>query len=833
METEVLRQNAARVAVVFLNELLDIDTSVSDWANWDESVAWVTGRDKDFAPRNLVPQTFNTLKISAVVALDLNGRVIYEHGHDLLTNRAAPVPKPLTTYLKRLLGQHGTADYLLTRGLILADPDPLLVATRPIRSTDGRGPDRGVLLFARKLDAAKTAEWGDFASLQLEVHRLDDPGLPLDCRQAWGMMSERDQLAVRPISENRIAGYALLKDIEQAPAVILRGVQSRPINAKGHQVVTYLGFMVAIAVLFFSLVMLMLIERAVLSRLARLNADVAQIGATGDLNARVSVGGQDELSQLADALNGMLDAVRRSQNERAESDLRYRSVITQTSEGILLVDAASMGLLEANPALLQLVGYEHEELAGVTLDTLLGDAAEQIRGYLTTVAPEGDHVVEVRFGRRDGRWVEAEVKANRISYGGREAICAVVRDVTGRRDAEEERRVFEQQMLHAQKLESLGVLAGGIAHDFNNLLTGIMGNAALALHHLPPDSPVLTYLERIETTSSRAAELIAQLLAYAGKGQFLVTPLDLAELVTEMADLLNVSVSKLALLEVFSDDDLPLILGDATQLRQVIMNLLTNASDALGARAGHIVVRTSVKSVDRDELLRAHSFDRLPEGQYVSLLVQDDGAGMDEATVARIFDPFFTTKFTGRGLGLAAVLGIVRAHRGAILVTSQLGRGTTVEVLLPVAPRGTDAAARPTDAWTEVGDWGHGRTVLVVDDEHDVAQVAQAVLQQAGCEVVIAEDGVEALSQLRRREGEVDVVLLDLTMPGMSGAEVLAEVHRLWPSLPVVMSSGYPQPIGGDGGTLAGLSGFVQKPYQPVTLLRHLAEACANAGRAQ
>ncbi len=829
METAVLRQDAGRVAVVFVNELLAIDSTLADWVLRDGAVRWVTGQSKDFISPQRATQVISTLQLNAIVAADLNGHIIFSHGYSTADQADAPVAPQVTDYLRQVARRPNGATQYFSRGMIMTEPSPMLVVTRPIREDDGHGRSRGVLLFARALDRQRIAQWSDFTSLQLDAHRLQSADLPADCRQAWGMMSERDQLAVIPISESSIAAYALFEDINQQPALMLRGVQSRPLHAKGQQIVTYLGFMVLIAVLFFSLIMVMLLERAVLSRLGRLNADIGQIGSTGDLNARVTVAGQDELSQLADALNGMLDAVRRSQNERVESELRYRSVITQTSEGILLVDAESMGLLEANPALLQMVGYEHAELAGLTLDALLGEAAEQIRSYLSTVAPEGDHVVEVGFGRRDGRRVEAEVKANRISYGGREAICAVVRDVTGRREADEERRVFEQQMLHAQKLESLGVLAGGIAHDFNNLLTGIMGNAALALHHLPEESTVRTYVERIETTSNRAAELIAQLLAYAGKGQFSVTPLNLADVVHEMADLLNVSVSKMALLEVQSDDDLPPILGDATQLRQVIMNLLTNASDALGSRTGRITMRTSVKQVGRDKLLRAPSFDRLPDGQYVSLSVTDDGIGMDEATVERIFDPFFTTKFTGRGLGLAAVLGIVRAHRGAILVDSTPGRGTCIEVLLPVAAGGQQASARQTDAWVEVGDWGHGRTVLVVDDEAEVAEVARAVLQQAGCQVLIAEDGVEAIEQLRRRDGGVDVVLLDLTMPGMSGTEVLAEVHRLWPELPVVMSSGYPQPISGDGGAIAGLSSFVQKPYQPATLLRHLAEACADA----
>src|SRR5262249_16490473 len=250
---------------------------------------------------------------------------------------------------------------------------------------------------------------------------------------------------------------------------------------------------------------------------------------------------------------------------------------------------------------------------------------------------------------------------------------------------EEERRKVQVKLLHAQKLESLGVLSGGIAHDFNNLLVGILGNAGLALHELPENAPVRHTIAEIETAALRAAELTRQLLAYAGRGQSVVQRVSMAELVRDMANLLASAVGKTARLDYQLAEQVPRVEGDATQLRQVVMNLTSNAGEAIGGGSGTITLTTGEMQADRAYLAESQLGAGLSAGPYVFLEVKDDGHGMHPATLAKIFDPFFTTKFTGRGLGLAAVLGIVRAHKGAIRVSSAPGRGTTIRVLLPCA----------------------------------------------------------------------------------------------------------------------------------------------------
>ena len=392
-------------------------------------------------------------------------------------------------------------------------------------------------------------------------------------------------------------------------------------------------------------------------------------------------------------------------------------------------------------------------------------------------------------------------------------------EILERELAEEERRRVQVKLLHAQKLESLGVLAGGIAHDFNNLLVGVLGNAGLALQALPPDSPVKETIRDIETAALRAAELTHQLLAYAGKGQYVVQAVHLSHLVEEMTNLLGTAVSKNAKIEYHFPPSLPAIQGDATQLRQIVMNLITNASEAIGTSSGTITLATGMVQADRSYLADAQLGPGLPEGDYVYMEVRDTGHGMHASTLARIFDPFYSTKFTGRGLGLAAVLGIVRTHRGAIKVQSAPGQGTTMRVLLPAAGSGATGPAAVPRVSDPSATVTAGRTVLVVDDEEQVRAVARRILSAKGFAVRLASGGVEALRMVRDAPDGIDCVLLDLTMPDLSGADVMDELQRIRPDIKVILSSGYTRESSLPQFSGAGPAAFIQKPYRPADLL--------------
>lgn len=385
--------------------------------------------------------------------------------------------------------------------------------------------------------------------------------------------------------------------------------------------------------------------------------------------------------------------------------------------------------------------------------------------------------------------------------------------------AEEEQTLFQAQVQHAQKLESLGVLAGGIAHDFNNLLMSILGNANLAEMDLPAKSPARESLDQIEKAAERASELTNQLLAYSGKGKFVNQRINLNQLVEEMGHLLKVSISKKAHLQHRFASTLPTIEADPAQIRQIVMNLITNASEALGGQSGIITIATGALECDQAYLQDTYLAKDLPEGPYVYLEVTDTGCGMDKLTQGKIFDPFFTTKFTGRGLGLAAVIGIVRGHRGAIRVYSEPGQGTTFKVLLPACDQ---PGERSRIQEPPSGDWKGEGVVLVVDDEESIRQLTERLLKRFGLQVLTAEDGLQAVDVFRAHADEIDVILLDMMMPRMDGQETFQQIRKIKSDAQVILSSGYSEGEATTRFAGSGLAGFIQKPYRPIDLIAKL-----------
>lgn len=393
-------------------------------------------------------------------------------------------------------------------------------------------------------------------------------------------------------------------------------------------------------------------------------------------------------------------------------------------------------------------------------------------------------------------------------------------DITDRKHAEEALR-------QTQKMESLGVLAGGIAHDFNNLLVAMLSQAALALSRLPPDSAARPHIEKSVSAARHAADLTHQLLAYSGGGQFQRRPIDLNALIRDNLHLLSVALPKSVQLNTELSSSLSLIEGDPGQLQQVIMNLLINAGEAVGAQIGSVTVSTGMVDIGpADAAWSQYLSEPLPPGVYVQLQVRDTGMGMDADTLRRIFDPFFTTKFTGRGLGLAAVLGIVRGHHGGLQVESAPGRGTTFRVVFPASAATT---ARPVPTFSEVVSDMTGLTILVIDDEEPVRIAVADILESEGLTVLGAADGERGLEVYREHQAAIDLVLLDLSMPGLNGEETFHRLRQINPAVRVVLSSGYNQTEVVRRFGEHGYIGFIQKPYDDTQLLgelrRHLRQA--------
>lgn|GEM_PF-1861146 len=379
-----------------------------------------------------------------------------------------------------------------------------------------------------------------------------------------------------------------------------------------------------------------------------------------------------------------------------------------------------------------------------------------------------------------------------------------------RRKAEEDGRRLETRMKHVQKFESLGVLAGGIAHDFNNILMTILGHVDLARLSLPAEHEATGHLEPIIAATRRAAELCRQMLACAGRSYTERHALNLNDLICEMSKIIEASISKKASIDFHLCDDLPEIEADPSQIRQVILSLVSNASEALEGRSGSITVQTRKMNCGQKELAGISLEKTVKEGCYASLEVIDTGCGMDKATQEQMFDPFFTTKFTGRGLGLAAALGIVRSHHGAIRCSSNPGTGTTFHVLFPAMEE------KPLQEQVEgdIGAWRGQGTVLLADDEPEVCDVAAMMLASFGFKVICAKDGSEAVELCRRHGHELVAVMLDLTMPHLDGYEAHIRVKELYPDLPIILMSGYSEKEIIRQYACGGLAGFLQKPFQ-------------------
>jgi PAS domain S-box-containing protein len=502
-----------------------------------------------------------------------------------------------------------------------------------------------------------------------------------------------------------------------------------------------------------------------------------------------------------------------------ESENRLRVIFETTPAGVIMITPGGV------------IGFANQRMAemfGCPLDELVGTS------YLSHIHPEQcdaagaevQHLVnggidstntERRYIRVDGSDFWGHVSSSRYESTGNEqtSIVAVIADMTELKQAEEQRRKLEQQMLHVQKLESLGVLAGGIAHDFNNILLAITGNASLALMRLSPESPAVHYLQQIERAADKAADLARQMLAYSGKGRFVVEVLNLNQVVEEMTKMLHVSISKRASLRYHLDPHLPSVEGDVTQIRQIVMNLAINASEAIGDRDGIISISTGSMECDLRYLREAWLDQSLAEGLYVYLEVADTGCGMSRETMERIFDPFFTTKFTGRGLGMAAILGIVRGHHGAIKIYSEPGRGSTFKILLPASERPAARAVAPVSE----AQWRGSGLVMLVDDEEIIRSIASDMLTELGFDVMTAQDGREAVDLFRRNRERIAFVVLDLTMPYMSGEEAFREMRRIDPEVRVIMSSGYNEHEVTQKFMGKGLAGFIQKPYSLATLM--------------
>jgi PAS domain S-box-containing protein len=484
--------------------------------------------------------------------------------------------------------------------------------------------------------------------------------------------------------------------------------------------------------------------------------------------------------------------IERRQNEvRIEnSEKSYRQIVETTGDGVCVVDGE--GVIEfVNAPMEALLATDREALVGeVFVDQFI---LEREVGEKVASLEDGTLEFKMINRREDERWVVASKKAIRPSEGVAAGVLYMFSDCTEQHLLAAENKAIEEQLRHAQKLESLGVLAGGVAHDFNNLLMPIVGYVELIRRRASKDEQVAKYLQRIETAGEKLADLCNQMLTYSGKGHFVESVVDVNELVVEMQDLVRASIPNNISLTYFVKDNLPLVKVDTTQISQVIMNLVLNASEATGKnQEGKVKVSTGEAFLDDSSQESLYVADKLVPGNYVYFEVEDQGVGITTEDQERLFEPFYTTKFTGRGLGMAVVFGIVRAHKGAIEVNSEVGYGSRIRVYFPVTPGLVELSDATGDDKPHDSLQGRGR-VLVVDDEAYVREILSGMLQDMGLEVIEAADGEAGMQAYLENRIELAACIIDLTMPGMNGNDLAAGIMEKDSDFPIILVSGYSQ----------------------------------------
>ena len=515
-----------------------------------------------------------------------------------------------------------------------------------------------------------------------------------------------------------------------------------------------------------------------------------------------------------------MDVSERQEAERrlSESERRYRTLVELAHEGVWQIDQDAVTVY-VNPAMAAMLGYEDREMIGRKLfDFMDEQGVEVAKRNLVRRAKGIAEGHDFELLTKDGRRIHTAMATRPLHdedgrYLG--AIAGVI-DMT-------EWRQLEQKMLHTQKLESLEVMAGGIAHDFNNLLQTILGNADLALMGGPHPGDLQTALEAVEKAAHQAAGLCRQMLAYAGRGVYALEPLRLDELVLDLESLLKATISRKVDLRFELSPDLAPVMADPTQLRQVVVNLVTNAAEALHEGAGTVTVAVQPRRLEAGPPFPFLGADAPAPGDYAVLAVTDTGCGIAPEVIDSIFDPFFSTKFTGRGLGLAVVRGVARGHGGAMTVSSTQGQGSCFEVWLPVAPvaarpapiaAGKPAATLPPAA---------GRAVLVADDDAELRELVLRMFERLGWQAVGVADGAEAVAAVAAAPERFSLVLLDWSMPVMDGREALEAIRLCAPAMPVFMSSGHAADALAAEVEHLRPTGFLAKPYRLAELRRVLA----------
>ncbi|MDQ1238404.1 MAG: hypothetical protein QG577_589, partial [Thermodesulfobacteriota bacterium] len=529
-----------------------------------------------------------------------------------------------------------------------------------------------------------------------------------------------------------------------------------------------------------------------------------------------------------------ITARKRAEDSLRESEERFHGMFERHSAVMLLIEPATGRILDANKAAEEFFGYTTAQLLSMSIQDINSLPPDEVEAQ-RNLAAKGQcnyFIFTHRLASGDVRTVE--VYSSPIKQKGALILFSIIHDITDRKRLEVERVELERKALQAEKCESLCMMAGGIAHDFNNQLAVVLGNLELVLTDETLNPDTRHSVKSAVDSAMRSAELSRQMLVYSGSAFYLPKDVDLNEVAHKNVDPLKSAVPENTVIHLEIDEDLPLIQGDAELIRLAMTNLVINASEAIGDNAGHVTLRTGVMDCDHTYLSHSRIEQKPEPGRFVFLEVSDTGCGMDAETQERVFDPFFSTKFWGRGLGLAEVMGTIKGHQGAIIVNSEVGKGTTIRILFPASEKLRDSCVKAKDVAkpkTPSPDSGSRRkTILVVEDETGVKDLVVRRLDILGYDTITAADGEEGVRVFRDRSNEIDLVMLDFKMPKMDGFEAFGELIRIEPDVKVILSSGYTEDVVLERFPGPRPAGILHKPYDMDTLKAALGRLLGNDG---
>jgi PAS domain S-box-containing protein len=810
LEADFARQNMDRASSALANEITTLDQTSSDYSSWNEAYRFLQGKNRHFPSVDFPPSTLAQVRVNFVVILNRVGQTVFSRGYDFGTRREVPVPPDLITYLRRVsLADKVQRAQRGISGMAMLASGPFLLDARPVLTSNSEGPSAGTIVMGRALDQEAISRLAMMTHLTIDMQRIDTVALRTRFESATGRIIRPNIVEVQDEDRDSVAAYEEIADIERDPALILRVHLKRDISDQGQTTLLQFLLLLTAAGLTFGAVTLYLLERTVLSRVANLSERITEIGASGELSARVSVTGKDELAFLANAINGMLEDLQRAETERDEGRARL-SMIIEKMPAVLWTTDAGLVFTSSVGAGLEHLGLRPNQLAGSTLHDYFrtGDPDfPPIAAHRKALAGEAVSY-EMEWEKRV---FESYVQPLRDADGQVVGVIGIGLDIT-------DRKHLADQLRQSQKMQAVGELAGGVAHDFNNLLMVVKGHAEILLNRIPDGSPLRNSVEQVDKAADRAASLTRQLLAFSRMQVLQPRVLDLNEVVGGMTKMFSRVMGENIELTFVPGAKLGRVKADPGQIEQVLLNLVVNARDAM-ENGGRITIETSNVQLDRDYSAKHHNIE---PGPWVMLTVSDTGCGMDAQTQSRIFEPFFTTKAQGKGtgLGLATVYGVVKQSGGFIYVYSEVGHGTTFKVYLPevLAEIAKEVVEKPAAAPSG------SETILFVEDEESVRELVREYLSGTGYRILEACDGVQALEVAGEYEGTIDMLVTDVVMPRLSGRELASRIAAERPHLKILFISGYTDDSIFRHGVLEGGVAYLQKPFNLKSIAQKIRE---------